>query len=418
MSGAVRRAVRLALIGVLALGAALLGPAHVPTATAAGTGTVPAPPAKSVVTWAASADRTGEAGADRSYRLIVRTSVGGTGLRVRLSNAFGDRPLVIGRAYAGLSESGARLRPGSNKKLAFGGSASVTLAPGEIRYSDPLSGRVAAMSDLALSLYVRDAGGPATGHGMALATSYATSGDHTAEERDGAYTERLGSWFYLDAVTVEADRGAGAVVTLGDSITDGWQSSTDKNLRWPDFLARRLHASPDSTVKGVANAGISGNQVLADGAAQSALKRLDRDVLSLPGVRTVVLFEGVNDIKSHTGVTAAALTAGYREIIDRSHAAGLCVVGATVLPFKGWSEWDPEEEAVRAEVNEWIRTSGEVDAVADFDKVLRSPYDAQRILPTFDGGDHLHPNDKGMQAMADSVALTSLECDRGGATGR
>lgn len=166
-------------------------------------------------------------------------------------------------------------------------------------------------------------------------------------------------------------------------------------------------------MRGVANAGISGNQVLADGAAQSALKRLDRDVLSLPGVRTVVLFEGVNDIKSHSGVTAAALTAGYREIIDRSHAAGLCVVGATVLPFKGWSEWDPGEEAVRAEVNEWIRTSGEVDAVADFDEVLRSPYDAQRILPTFDGGDHLHPNDKGMQAMADSVALTSLECDRG-----
>ncbi|MFC9606876.1 SGNH/GDSL hydrolase family protein [Streptomyces niveus] len=413
MSGAVRRAVRLGLTGVLALGAALLGPVHVPSATAAGTGVVPAPPPKSVVTWAASADRMGDAGADRSYRLIVRTNVGGTGLRVRVSNAFGDRPLVIGRAYAGIRESGARLRPGSNRKLAFGGSASVTLAPGEIRYSDPLPGRVAAMSDLALSLYVRDAGGPATGHGMALSTSYATSGDHAAEEGEGAYTERLGSWFYLDAVTVEADRGAGAVVTLGDSITDGWQSSTDRNLRWPDFLARRLRASPDGTVKGVANAGISGNQVLADGAAQSALKRLDRDVLSLPGVRTVVLFEGVNDIKSHSGVTAAALTAGYREIIDRSHAAGLCVVGATVLPFKGWSEWNTEEEAVRSEVNEWIRTSGEVDAVADFDKVLRSPYDAQRILPTFDGGDHLHPNDKGMQAMADSVALTSLECDRG-----
>ncbi|MFD3923495.1 SGNH/GDSL hydrolase family protein [Streptomyces sp. NPDC058595] len=418
MSGSVRRAVRLALTGVLALGAALLGPAHVPKATAAGTGVVPPPPAKSVVTWAASADRMGDAGADRSYRLIVRTSVGGTGLRVRLSNAFGDRPLVIGRAYAGIGDGGARLRPGSNKRLTFGGVASVTLAPGEIRYSDPLPGRVAAMSDLALSLYVRDAGGPATGHGMALRTSYATSGDHAAEEQGGAYTERLGSWFYLDAVTVGADRGTGAVVTLGDSITDGWQSSADKDLRWPDFLARRLRASPDSTVKGVANAGISGNQVLADGAAQSALKRLDRDVLSLPGVRTVVLFEGVNDIKSHTGVTAAALTAGYREIIDRSHTAGLCVVGATVLPFKGWSEWNPEEEAVRAEVNEWIRTSGEVDAVADFDKVLRSPYDARRLLPTFDGGDHLHPNDKGMQAMADSVALTSLECDRGGAPGR
>ncbi|TXL87879.1 SGNH/GDSL hydrolase family protein [Streptomyces sp. IB2014 016-6] len=413
MSGAVRRALRVGLTGVLAVGAALLGPAHVPTATAAGTSDVPAPPARSVVTWAAAADRMGDAGGDRSYRLIVRTTVGGTGLRVRVSNVFGDRPLVIGRAYAGIRESGARLRPGSNQKLAFGGSASVTLAPGEIRYSDPLPGRVAAMSDLGLSLYVREAGGPATGHAMALRTSYATSGDHAAEERDGAYTQRLGSWFYLDAVTVEADRGAGAVVTLGDSITDGWQSTTDKDLRWPDFLARRLHASPESTVRGVANAGISGNQVLADGAAQSALKRLDRDVLSLPGVRTVVLFEGVNDIKAHSGVTAAALTTGYREIIDRSHAAGLCVVGATVLPFKGWSEWDLEEEAVRAEVNEWIRTSGEFDAVADFDEVLRSPYDAQRILPTFDGGDHLHPNDKGMQAMADSVALTALECDRG-----
>ncbi|MEV0779335.1 SGNH/GDSL hydrolase family protein [Streptomyces sp. NPDC050428] len=407
MSGAVRRR----LVGVLALCSLLLAPAHVPSATAAGVA-VPAPPAKSVVTWAASADRTGEAAGDRSYRLIVRTSVGGTGLRVRVSNAFGDRPLVIGSAYAGLRESGARLRPGTNRRLGFDGSASVTLAPGEIRYSDPLPGRVAAMSDLAVSLYVREAGGPATGHGMALQTSYATGGNHAARERDGAYTERLGSWFYLDAVTVEAERGAGAVVTLGDSITDGWQSGADRNLRWPDFLARRLHGAAGSTVKGVANAGISGNQVLADGAAQSALKRLDRDVLSLPGVRTVVLFEGVNDIKAHTGVTAAALTAGYREIIDRSHAAGLCVIGATVLPFKGWSEWDPQEEAVRAEVNEWIRTSGAVDAVADFDKVLRSPYDTERMLPTFDGGDHLHPNDKGMQAMADSVALKSLECAR------
>ncbi|MFD3484229.1 SGNH/GDSL hydrolase family protein [Streptomyces sp. NPDC058665] len=425
MSGAVRRAVRHGLVGVLTLAAIVLVPAQVPSATAAtgSTGSIaavppPPPPAKSTVTWAASADRMGEAAGDRSYRLIVRTSVGGKGLRVRVSNAFGDRPLVVGSAYAGLRESGARLRPGSNRKLRFDGSASVTLAPGEIRYSDPLPGRVAAMSDLAVSLYVRDAGGPATGHGMALATSYATSGDHAAQEQDEAYTERLGSWFYLDAVTVDADRGAGAVVTLGDSITDGWQSTTDKNLRWPDFLARRLAASAGSTVKGVANAGISGNQVLADGAAQSALKRLDRDVLSLPGVRTVFLFEGVNDIKSHSGVTAASLTAGYREIIDRSHAAGLCVVGATVMPFKGWSEWDPAEEAVRAEVNEWIRTSGEVDAVVDFDKVVRSPYDAERILPTFDNGDHLHPNDKGMQAMADSVALKSLECDRDAALSR
>ncbi|WP_329034339.1 SGNH/GDSL hydrolase family protein [Streptomyces sp. NBC_00178] len=413
MSAPVRRTARLGLVGALTLAVTLLGPAHVPSAGAAGPAATPPPPAKSVVTWAASADRLGDAAGDRSYRLVLRTSTGGKALRIRVSNAFGDRPLVIGSAYAGLHDSGAVLRRGSNKRLTFGDEPSVTLAPGEIRYSDPLPGKVAAMSDLAVSLYVREAGGPASGHGMAMQTSYATSGEHAAEETGGAYTERLGSWFYLDAVTVDADRGAGGVVTLGDSITDGWQSSSDRNLRWPDYLARRLHASPAATVKGVANAGISGNKVLADGAAQSALGRLDRDVLSLPGVRTVVLFEGVNDLKSHSGVTAADLIAGYRDIIDRSHAAGLCVVSGTVLPFKGWSEWDAQAEAVRTEVNEWIRTSGAADAVADFDKVLRSPYDAQRILPTFDGGDHLHPNDKGMQAMADSVALPSLECERG-----
>ncbi|WP_326607355.1 SGNH/GDSL hydrolase family protein [Streptomyces sp. NBC_01799] len=407
MSGAAHRA----LIAVVALAATVLAPAHATSSAAAAT-PLPDP---SVVTWAASADRLGEVPSDRSYRLVVRTSVGGSGMRIRVSNAFGDRPLVIGSAYAGLRKSGARLVTGSNRKLRFDRAASVTLAPGEIRYSDPLPGRTEAGSDLAVSLYVRTAGGPATGHGMALQTSYATAGDHAAEERDGAYTEQIGSWFYLDAVSVDTGPGTGAVVTLGDSITDGWQSTTDKNLRWPDFLARRLHGTPGSTVQGVANAGISGNQVLVDGAGQSALARLDRDVLSLPGVRTVVLFEGVNDIKSHSGVTAASLTAGYRRIIDRAHAAGKCVVGATVLPYQGWSEWDPQGDAVRMEVNEWIRTSGAVDAVADFDKVLRSPYNPQRLLPTFDGGDHLHPNDKGMQAMADSIDLGDLECD--GASG-
>ncbi|MFF3057138.1 SGNH/GDSL hydrolase family protein [Streptomyces sp. NPDC057909] len=407
MSGAAHRA----LIAVVALAATVLAPAHATSSAAAAT-PVPDP---SVVTWAASADRLGESPSDRSYRLVVRTSVGGSGMRIRVSNAFGDRPLVIGSAYAGLRKSGARLVAGSNRKLRFDRAASVTLAPGEIRYSDPLPGRTEAGSDLAVSLYVRTAGGPATGHGMALQTSYATAGDHAAEERDGAYTEQIGSWFYLDAVSVDTGPGTGAVVTLGDSITDGWQSTTDKNLRWPDFLARRLHGTPGSTVQGVANAGISGNQVLVDGAGQSALARLDRDVLSLPGVRTVVLFEGINDIKSHSGVTAASLTAGYRRIIDRAHAAGKCVVGATVLPYQGWSEWDPQGDAVRMEVNEWIRSSGAVDAVADFDKVLRSPYNPQRLLPTFDGGDHLHPNDKGMQAMADSIDLGDLECD--GASG-
>ncbi|WP_392674885.1 SGNH/GDSL hydrolase family protein [Streptomyces sp. LN785] len=411
MSGAAHRI----LIAAVTLAAAGLAPATgLAPAQASSVAAATPVPDRSVVTWAAGADRLGEAPSDRTYRLVVRTSVGGSRVRVRVSNAFGDQPLVIGSAYTGLRKNGARLVAGSNRRLRFDGATSVTLAPGEIRYSDPLPGRTAAGSDLAVSLYVRTAGGPATGHGMALQTSYATAGDHAAEERDGAYSEQIGSWFYLDAVSVDPDPVAGAVVTLGDSITDGWQSTTDKNLRWPDFLARRLHRMPDSTVQGVANAGMSGNRVLADGGGQSALARLDRDVLSLPGVRTVILFEGVNDIKSHTDVTAATLTEGYRRIIDRVHAAGKCVVGATVLPYKGWSEWDPQGDAVRAEVNEWIRTSGAVDAVADFDKVLRSPYDPQRLLPTFDGGDHLHPDDKGMEAMADSIDLGALACGGGG----
>lgn len=369
-----------------------------------------------VVTWAASADRMGEAAADRSYRLVVRTSVAGTDLRIRLSNAFGDRPVTFDSAYTGLQAEGAALVRGSNRRLTFDGNRSVTVPAGKSVLSDPLPGRLPAGSDLVVSIHTPDAAGPATGHGMALQTSYAAKGDHTAQAGAEAWTDEIGSWFYLDAVSVRPQAGTGAVVALGDSITDGWQSTTDLDRRWPDYLARRLQKA-DTPLKGVANEGISGNKVLADGAGQSALNRLDRDVLSHPGVRTVLLLEGVNDLKAHTGVTAQDLIAGYRQIADRAHKAGKCVVGATVAPFKGWSEWDPAAEAVRQEVNTYIRTSGDFDAVTDFDRVLRSPYDPERILPVFDGGDHLHPNDKGMQAMADAVDLHRLDCDRPRRTG-
>ncbi|MEV1081870.1 SGNH/GDSL hydrolase family protein [Streptomyces sp. NPDC050211] len=362
---------------------------------------------REVITWGASADRLGDGVADRGYRLVVHTSAAGTDLRIRLSNAFGDRPITFDSAYAGLRKAGAELVRGSNRRLTFGGARSVTVPAGETVLSDPLPGKLPAATDLVISIHTPDAAGPATGHGMAMATSYTTQGDHTADEGAANWTGTTGSWFYLDAVSVRA--GSAAVVALGDSITDGWQSTTDLNRRWPDYLARRLRQA-DTDVKGVANEGISGNKVLADGLGQSALNRLERDVLSQPGVRTVFLFEGVNDIKAHTGVTAQDLVDGYRKIIARAHAAGKCVVGATVGPFKGWSEWDPAAEAVRQEVNQFIRSGGEFDAVTDFDRVLRSPYDPERILPFFDNGDHLHPNDKGMQAMADAVDLDSLDC--------
>jgi lysophospholipase L1-like esterase len=365
-----------------------------------------------VVTWAASADRMGEGTAGQGYRLIVRTSVGGTGVRVRFTNAFGDRPLTLDGVYAGLRDRGAAVRPGSNRPLTFGGTRAVTLPAGAVAWSDPLPGGIPAGTDLVVSLHTPDAAGPATGHGMAMQTSYTGQGEHTAEDSGADWTRTTGSWWYIDAVSVRAAGAAGgAVAALGDSITDGWQSTTDLDRRWPDYLARRLSAAR-TAVRGVANEGISGNKVLADGAGQAALHRLDRDVLTQPGVRTVFLFEGVNDLKAHTGVTAADLVAGYREIARRAHAAGKCVVIATVGPFKGWPEWDPAAEAVRQEVNRYLRGSAEFDAVTDFDHVLRSPYDPERLLPFFDGGDHLHPDDKGMQALADAVAPAALDCAR------
>ena len=389
-----------------------------------GTGTVPqgdrpSPPSsaptaagRGVVTWASSAGLIGEAADGRGYRLMVHTSVGGSGLRVRLTNAFGDEPVTFEHVHAGLRRDGAALVPGSNRRLTFGGARSVTVPAGGIVYSDPLPGHVPAGRTLAVSLYVPRADGALTGHWMAMQTSYTTDGDHTTEEAAAHWKQRTGSWPYLDAVTVRPREGAGAVAALGDSITDGWHSTIDRNRRWPDYLARRLGTS-GTTVKGVANAGIAGNKVLLDGPGESALNRMQRDALSLPGVRTVFLFQGVNDIKAEPGATSAGLIAGYRRLIDRAHAAGKCVVGATIAPYKGWQEWDPAGEAVRQRVNAFIRDSGEFDGVTDFDRVLRSPYDPERILPGFDGGDHLHPNDKGMQAMADAVDVQSLDCGTG-----
>jgi lysophospholipase L1-like esterase len=367
-------------------------------------------PLAPVVTWAASAQQIGDVAPGQTFRQVVHTSVGGTSLRIRLSNAFGTGPVTFGHAYAGNRQPGSAAVQGANRPATFAGSAAVTVPPGGAVLSDPLPGRVPALSDLLVSVYVSAAAGPATGHGMAMQTSYFGPGDHAADPGAAAFPQLTQSWYYLDAVSVEAPATTGAVAVLGDSITDGWASTMDKNNRWPDYLARRLAADRATSVKGVANEGISGNRVLADGAGQSGLGRFDRDVLSQPGVRTVILLEGVNDIKANPPPTADDLIAGYRQIITRAHQAGKCVVGATVLPFNGWSEWTPAGEAVRRQVNSFIRTPGAFDAVIDLAAEMSSPYDASRLFPPFDGGDHLHPNDKGMQAMADTVDLATLTC--------
>ncbi|WP_329061332.1 SGNH/GDSL hydrolase family protein [Streptomyces sp. NBC_01429] len=403
-----RHSARRARHAAVVLALALTALVAVPTASSAR----PAA-ATEVVTWAASADRLDAAVPGRTHRVVVHTSAGGRDLRVRLSNAFGEQPVTFGRAYAGPRASGAAVVPGRNRALTFRGAASVTVPPGGSVYSDPLPGTVRPGADLAISLYVRDAAGTATGHRMGLQTSYiAPEGDHAAEESDAAYTERTTFRHYLDAVVVGAPAGTGAVVALGDSITDGAVSTPDTNRRWPDFLAARLRDDRRTSLKGVANEGISGNKVLGDGAGVSALKRLDRDVLSQRGLRTVILLEGVNDIKATPAPTAAELIDGYRQIIARTHAAGACVAGATVMPYEGWGEWKESGEAVRREVNAFIRDSGAFDAVVDFDAVVRDPAAPARMLPGYDSGDHLHPNDAGMEAMSDRVDPRALRCSR------
>ncbi|MEE1825218.1 RICIN domain-containing protein [Streptomyces sp. BE20] len=366
-----------------------------------------------VVTWAASTDRLGNAVQDRTHRLIVHTSTGGSGLRIRLSNAFGQQPVTFGAGRVGLRSSGAAVTPGRNSPLTFNGASSVTVPAGGTVYSDPLDTTVQAGSDLAVSLYVQQASGTASGHKAARQTSYvAPQGDHAADDAGTSFTQTVTTWSYLDAVVVDAPTGTGAVATLGDSITDGLNSTQNTNRRWPDVLAARLQNTPGNLVKGVANEGISGNEVLKDhnNFGESAVRRLDRDVLSQRGLRTVVLLEGINDI-IRSAPTAQALTDGYRDIVDRAHAAGVCVMGATIMPYQGSAYWTAAGEQVRQQVNEVIRSGALFDAVVDFDAVMRDPAQPSRLLPSYDG-DHLHPNDAGMRAMGEAVSVDNLRCTR------
>ncbi|MFE2728580.1 RICIN domain-containing protein [Kitasatospora sp. NPDC059327] len=366
-----------------------------------------------VVTWAASTDRLGgNAVQDRTYRLIVRTSTGGSAVRIRLSNAFGTQPVTFGDVRMGLRSSGAAVASGSNRPLTFGGATSVTVPAGGTLYSDPLGITVGAGSDLAVSLYVQRASGTVTGHDAAMQTSYvAPQGNHAGGEAGAAFTQTVTSWFYLDAVVADAPAGTGAVAALGDSITDGWYSTRNANRRWPDVLAARLQSAPGNLVKGVANEGIVGNRVLQDGRGESAVKRLRRDVLSQRGLRTVILLEGVNDILNNVP-SSQDLIDGYRDIVGRAHTAGVCVVGATILPFGGWNTWTAAGEQIRQEANAFIRNGGLFDAVVDFDAVVRDPAQPSRMLPAYDSGDRLHPSDAGMRAMGEAVNLDSLRCTR------
>jgi lysophospholipase L1-like esterase len=348
---------------------------------------------------------------DQTLRQIVHTSIGGERVRVVFSNAFGTAPLEIGAAALAVRKSGAAVEPASIKKLTFGGQPKASVLAGATLVSDPVDMKVAAVSDLVVDLYVPgDIGvgaSPATVHNGASQTNYISKpGDH-AGEVDLPVDKTTGGWFALARVEVVAEKGTHAVVTFGDSITDGARSTVDMNARWPDELARRL-AQKGSSVA-VLNAGISGNRVLSDGPGYSALARFDKDVLMQTGVTHVIVLEGINDIglgRANPSPSADDLIAAHKQLIARAHARGLKIYGATLTPFDGAAYYTPEGEAKRQALNGWIRTSGEYDGVIDFDKLTRDPAAPSKFSAAADSGDHLHPGDAGYKAMGNAIELS------------
>ncbi len=359
---------------------------------------------------------------NQTIRQVVRIAAGGKRFRVRFTNEYGTRPLVIGAASIALADGKGNVGAGTSKPLTFAGERRVTIPAGAPYLSDPVELDASALSNLSISIYLPEDTGPCTCHGVGLQTGYVSGpGDFTDEAFTPKSTTQARA--FISEVEVEPIGPGKAIVALGDSITDGVGSTPNADRRWPDLLADRLIARGGGTHWGVVNMGISGNRVLHDGAGQSALTRLDRDVLSVPGAAYVIVFEGVNDLGIAYGhfsgplasrfrslasgghVTAEQMIAGYRQIIDRAHEKGLKVFGATIAPYEGASYYSEEGEAVREKINHWIRTSHAFDAVLDFDAALRDPEDPKRIATPLQAGDHLHGSDAGYEAVARSINL-------------
>jgi lysophospholipase L1-like esterase len=368
-----------------------------------------------VGTWGTSPEAGTTAFSNQTLRLVVHTSVAGDDVRIRISNAYGTTSLVIGAAHIALRSTGAQIVPDSDRVLTFSGQPSITIPPGALIVSDPVELAVPALGDLAVSVYLSGNTGPATFHAEGKQTSYISpTGDFTGSIALPTGSTTLSS-FFLANVEVKGSDDARAIVTLGDSITDGTASTPDSNHRWPNFLADRLQATHHDQDVGVLDQGISGNRILHDIAGTNALARLDRDVLSQTGVKYVTVLLGINDIGfsgipafSSQAVSADDIIAGLTQIIERAHAKGLKVFGCTLTPFEGTfpGYYTPAGEVKREAVNEWIRTSGAYDTVIDLDKAIRDPSHPTRMLPAYDSGDHLHQNDAGYQAMANSIDLS------------
>jgi lysophospholipase L1-like esterase len=360
-------------------------------------------------TWTAAPQAGDKDFNNQTVRMIVRSSVGGEKVRVRISNAYGTESLAIGSAHVALRQEASKTIAETDRVLRFNGDSTVVIPPGSYALSDAAELRVPQLADLAVSIFVPHQAMKATTHGTGLKTTYiSTTGDFSKTSEMPTETTTQ-SYYWLSDVYVEAAQSVPVIVAFGDSITDGGWSTLDANRNWPSVLAKLMLTGEGKTRAAVVNEGIGGNRVLHEIVSTNAMARFDRDVIEQPGASTVIVFEGINDIGAPYGprgmfhdqiVTAADLIHAMQQLIERCHMRHIKVVGATLTPFKGAVYYAPEGEVVRQAFNQWIRTSGAFDAVIDFDKVIDDPANPGHYKSAYDCGDHLHPNDAGYEAMA------------------
>ena len=364
---------------------------------------------------------------NQTIRMIVRPTISGERIRIRLSNSFGTSALKIGAAHIAIAAQDSKIVPESDHALTFGGASSISIPPGAPALSDAVDLHVSQSSEIAVSLFLPDKTPSSTVHFWGQHKSYISGTGDFSGKAEMPNATANGSWYWLADLELSGSEQAGAIVTFGDSITDGVGATQGDYTDWPDLLANRLASEKGSSPLAVINEGIGGNRVLHDGAGVSALARLDRDVLAQPGVVSMIVLEGINDIgwphmkpKLPDGtimkepplarelVTTQEVIMGLRQIIDRAHQHGIRVFGATLTPYEGADYYSEDGEVTRQAVNQWIRTSGAFDGVFDFDAAVRDPSHPGQFREGYHSGDHLHPSATGYKAMADAVDLTML----------
>jgi lysophospholipase L1-like esterase len=359
---------------------------------------------------------------DATLRQIVHLTIGGPQLRVRLSNRYGSVPLHFTSVHIArpIAPDMSKIDPSSDQQLTFSGHSDVTVPVGADYLSDAVSYATKPLSDLAITVYIDQLPQDQTGHPGSRATSYLVHGNQVTSP-ELAEAKKIDHWYFIAGVDVITSTKASSVVVVGDSITDGRGATTNGNDRWPDVLAKRLQASPGLRSIAVLNHGIGGNRLLINGLGPNALARFDHDVLAQPGVRYLLILEGINDIgmlsrtaevsQAEHDLHAKQIIGAYEQMVARAHAHGIKVIGCTILPFVGSGFYHPGPitEAERQAVNAWIRSPGHFDEMVDFDRITRDPEHPDRLLPVFDSGDHLHPSPAGFAAMANAVPLSIFQ---------